>query len=79
MENECPYCKNDMLDNLPKRFAILLARENNIQNEYMNPGGRELLFPFGTIQLSDMCNHCDLERLKKEIEKLQNERSLPIL
>lgn len=68
--NKCPYCNRDPLDAEPKLKARELCKKNGLKGEYMNPGGRELIFPFGSIQLTDCCSWCDYETLKEEIEKM---------
>ena len=68
--DSCPYCKKDMSAKEPKEKAITLARKHGLMGEMCNPGGRSLIFPFGTVHLSDYCNYCDFEKLKKEIQEL---------
>ncbi len=68
----CPVCGNN--PNSPRspeienQLRTLFRRRGGLMGELCNPGGRALEFGDGTkIQLSDMCNVCDVNKL---IEKL---------
>ena len=65
---KCPVCHKTRDNKDVRSAAKKLAQKHGIIGEMCNPGGRELRFPFGTIQLSDMCDNCDFETLKKKFE-----------
>jgi len=58
---ECPVCKRNSFDDLPRKATSALLSAYGCTSEMVNPGGREFLFPFGRIQVSDCCYWCDLE------------------
>lgn len=65
---ECPYCHKDATDEVAKIKSVHLCRKYKLVREYVDPGGRLLIFPFGLeIRLGDMCYWCDHETLVKRL------------
>jgi hypothetical protein len=61
-ESKCPLCGFQSNEEMPEKLKRLIKGRRF--TEHINPGGRELNFENeGRIQLSDMCNHCDNEKL----------------
>jgi ssDNA-binding Zn-finger/Zn-ribbon topoisomerase 1 len=72
MASECPRCHKIWNDPVAKEKSTKLIEETGgLVSEFANPGGRELIFSFGSIQISDQCYWCDYETIKKEVERLQ--------
>ena len=63
----CPCCKRNPMDPSPRNKIRELVKKYGCTGELCNPGGRELHFPFGKVQLSDQCVWCDYETLHKAI------------
>lgn len=71
----CPDCKNDCNSLEIQSKSKQLCKENGINGELCNPGGRQLRFKSTGdkwLQISDHCYYCDL----KEIEKFIKENKL---
>lgn len=66
---KCPVCHKIRNDKKARLAAKKLAATYGLISEMCNPGGRELRFEFGSIQLSDMCDNCDLRTLRRHIKK----------
>ena len=71
---ECSYCHKDRSDTEALRLSKNLIRKHILIGEYVNPGGRELIFSFGRINISDQCNWCDYKKIKKEIEDKKDQK-----
>lgn len=71
----CPICGGDRSQKSSIALDALI-KQSNIIREYVNPGGRELVFEKkGRIQLSDECNACDHLKLTKFLKESVSERS----
>lgn len=66
---KCPYCQKDTLDKNARDQIRKLSDEQGLQEEWCNPGGRQLIFPWGSVQFTDCCYHCDLLTLKERIKR----------
>jgi hypothetical protein len=63
----CPTCNKDTLSEEPREIAREICKENGINGELCNPGGRQLRFSKKQnqwLQISDHCGWCDLEDIK---------------
>jgi hypothetical protein len=62
--NECPICSGDRdadMKDIRKRLT-----ENGLVDTDLNPGGFLLMFRDGReLQVSGMCNHCDIVKIDK--------------
>ena len=67
---KCPYCNKESIDKVASDAITALLVKHGCTGNMCNPGGREFLFPFGRVQVSDYCHHCDLEKLKDRIAEL---------
>lgn len=62
----CPICNKDSNNKEIRLKAIQLCKDNEIEWEDCNPGGRKLHFKNkGSLQISDMCVCCDYEKIKE--------------
>lgn len=61
----CPVCGENALEDQTEIFRV--CKEHGLNGNLCNPGGRQLRFTTkeGWLQISDMCNHCDAEKIKK--------------
>lgn len=70
IEHPCPACGRDRDAKEPQEEARRLYREHGGKRETPNPGGRALYFEgLGRLQLSDQCNWCDLESIRRFIDR----------
>ncbi len=70
---KCSACGKDRLDKAAYEEAkrILKERGGGLKVNMMNPGGRELVAQTGVrIMLSDMCNGCDLQEIRRKLEEI---------
>jgi hypothetical protein len=62
----CRFCGIEIGD--PHKY-IDKIRELPYTGYHFNAGGAVLIFPFGKVQISTLCDKCDYELLLKEIEE----------
>ena len=61
----CPVCGRDMEDKTPHQKAKELL-SGQVVSQRLSPGGRELCLKNGAcIQLSEYCDWCDYEKIKR--------------
>lgn len=66
IEHPCPYCHKPMIDRAANRKLVALLDEAGVHTRVFNPGGAEFHHPtLGRKQVSAMCDHCDLESVRK--------------
>ena len=65
--SKCPICLRNN-DGTPLQKAKEFIASHGLVSEYVNPGGRELLFRNGKrVQLFDCCPWCDYDVLLLEL------------
>lgn len=68
---KCPICSGDRLRDMEDAKA--LVRAAGLVSEHVNPGGRRLEFSDGrALQLEDMCNACDAQKIFLALTKDEN-------
>ena len=61
----CPVCGRKVRDKEPYEKTWSLAMRMGLTDKVLQPFGLELSFPFGTVRLPGLCNHCDYARLQQ--------------
>jgi len=63
----CPCCGGDRNKDMAE--VKELCRDNGLTGEMCNPGGRELRFGKRSLQIGEMCNTCDEEKIRKFLKE----------